>query len=401
MTADSPFFDLGAVLVSLVLLMVVARKSLWVAFAAASSLLGLLTLPVPEFLEVTRRTFSDTSLVVFSIAVGLIPLIGGILETGGLLDALVKGLTLPRRYFIALSPAAMGMLPVPGGALLSAPLVARVGDDIGSDVKAACNVWFRHVLILFYPLGTLLATTKMANVDLYGAVAYTVPLSLLMLASGYQFLLVPIRGRMPGKGRLRISAVAIPFFIILIPPLLHALLLRTAPWVGDEVHLLVSVSAALFVGSRIGKVDRDKFAEAVRRIRPWRYMLLMLGVFYFMYIFEATAVSELIAQSAASPFFLMVVVGCALGLMTGRVNLPIALLVPVLSVSGRGDLGACEFAIMHFAVFIGYVISPVHPCVLVSMQYFDTGYYASVRRLLLPSLICFALVAAVGSYVLT
>jgi hypothetical protein len=400
MTADSPLLDLGAVLVSLLLLMGVARKSLWVAFVAASSLLGVAALPLPDFLEVTRRTFTDPSLVLFSTAVGLIPLIGGILEAGGLIDTLVKGLKLPRRYFISLSPAAMGMLPVPGGALLSAPLVSRVGDDIGGDVKAACNVWFRHVLILVYPLGTLLATTKMANVDLYRAVAYTAPFSLLMLGAGYLFLLVPIRGRMPGEGRLRVSAVAIPFLVILIPPVLHALLREMAPLIWDEVHLLVSVSAALFVGARIGRVDRGKFAKTVRKTKPWRYTLLMLGVFYFMYVFEATDVSELIARSAASPFFLMVVVGCALGLMTGRVTLPVALLVPVLAASGRGDLGALEFAIMHFAIFIGYVISPVHPCVLVSMQYFDTGYLASVRRLLLPSLVCFIPVAAVGGYFL-
>jgi len=62
--------------------------------------------------------------------VAIIPLIGGGLEESGRMAELVSNLRIGRRAFLASSPALLGMLPMPGGALLSAPLVEREGEEV-------------------------------------------------------------------------------------------------------------------------------------------------------------------------------------------------------------------------------------------------------------------------------
>ncbi len=58
-------------------------------------------------------------------------------------------------------PALIGMLPMPGGAIFSAPLVDSVddNDELFSSEKAAVNYWFRHIWEYWWPMypGVILA----------------------------------------------------------------------------------------------------------------------------------------------------------------------------------------------------------------------------------------------------
>jgi len=82
-----------------------------------------------------------------------------------------------------------------------------------------------------------------------------------------------------------------------------------------------------------------------------------------------------------------------LSVVTGRVQLPISILIPIfLATFGADQLTALTFALMYVAVYIGYMISPVHPCVSVSIEFFDTKYKSFAGKLILPSAIGFSLV---------
>ena len=66
-----------------------------------------------------------------------------------------------RRLLYVGLPALVGLLPMPGGALFSAPLVDSVDSEkgIGGTLKAAVNYWFRHIWEYWWPLypGVILA----------------------------------------------------------------------------------------------------------------------------------------------------------------------------------------------------------------------------------------------------
>ena len=126
-------------------------------------------------------------------------------------------------------------------------------------------------------------------------------------------------------------------------------------------------------------------------MKPWKYFLIIIGVFLFLHVFEVSTISGLIAELVFSKTFLIIIVGALLSIVTGRVQLPISILIPIfLATYGAEQLTAMTFALMYVAIYIGYMISPVHPCVSVSIEFFDTNYKDFAGKLILPSLIGFA-----------
>jgi hypothetical protein len=61
---------------------------------------------------------------------------------------------------LVLIPAAIGLVPLPGGALFSAPLVGQSTENSSSpEWKAAVNYWFRHILEYWWPLYPVVIVT--------------------------------------------------------------------------------------------------------------------------------------------------------------------------------------------------------------------------------------------------
>ena len=88
-----------------------------------------------------------------------------------------------KKGFMAFAPALLGMLPMPGGALMSAPLLKKAGKGVPAELKAAANVWFRHIMLLVYPLSpSLIASAKIAGIDLYKGVFSLAPFFVLSIS---------------------------------------------------------------------------------------------------------------------------------------------------------------------------------------------------------------------------
>jgi len=133
--------------VSLVMLLVISRKSLMVSMFVGALILGVFTLSPSELAWQFSSSFVDLSVILLALAVGLIPLIGGGLSQSGQMDDLVSNMRIGKKAFLAFSPALVGMLPMPGGALLSAPLIEKAGEGMPQEKKAGLNVstsciWF-------------------------------------------------------------------------------------------------------------------------------------------------------------------------------------------------------------------------------------------------------------------
>ena len=111
-------------------------------------------------------------------------------------------------------------------------------------------------------------------------------------------------------------------------------------------------------------------------------------MFIFLNVFKASEVPSLIAGLSVSKAVLIVGVGALLGFATGRVQVPVSILVPIyFSKYGASALTPSAFAIIYFSAFMGYVISPVHPCVSVSLEYFKSGFKDFLKILILPTVI--------------
>ena len=385
---------------SIAALMIIGRHGIWRGLLAASFVLATFDLTGSRFIDEAIRTLTDPSILLLALAVALIAVLGGVMEAGGLVEEIVKCLHLGRRPLMAAAPALFGMLPMPGGALLSAPLIERGGGEVAAPVKAASNVWFRHVLLLVYPLGALLATTKMARVDLFVAIVYLLPGFLLVIVLGQVLVLRGVAPGRPFPPPRRRRWPFIPLAIILVAPLLDLTLLLAIPGVLHEATLLVAVTVSLLLAIRSGGLRHADIADVWRRMRPWNFALIILTMFLFLHIFSASRAPGLIAGLDVPRAVLLVWVGALLGFATGRVQVPISIVVPIyLSRYGMDAMGPGVFAIMFFSTFVGYMASPVHPCVVVSLEYFRTRLRDFLRVLVLPTFVALALVFAVAAIV--
>ena len=365
-------------------LVLIARRNLALSMAVAALVLAIFTLDLRGFGEALGVTFADPAVWLLALVVGLIPLIGGVMEISGEMGRLVDNLRIGVRPFLALSPALLGMLPMPGGALLSAPLIERGAGHTAADVKAASNVWFRHALLLVYPLGSaLIASTKMASLTVYEVIPYHAPAFLLMLLLGYLFLLRRADGTLAQSGRFSLAGLLVPLGIILVAPAIDLLLKLLVPLPVTEVGTAAGVASSLALAMAVGRTRPRALGLLFVRMKPWKYALIILAMFAFLNVFKASGAPEGIAALGLPPLVLTVVVGFGLGLITGRIQAPMSIIAPIY-LTAYGTLPPAVFAITFFAVFLGYVLTPIHPCISVSVEYFHTTISAFVRRLAVP-----------------
>ncbi len=368
-------------------LMVFARWKLAFALFAAALLLGAFTFDPPLVAGAAARTVTDPSVVLLAVVVGVIPVIGGLLEQSGQMDALVEHLHVGERAFFMLSPALLGMLPMPGGALLSAPLLARGGTTAISDAdKVAINVWFRHILFFIYPLApALIASAKIAGLDVYRIIFYLIPGFLLTLYIGYGFWVRQLPGREPGEKPVSRESL-LPIAIILLAPAVDLLLHILVEFPVREIPTLIGVVVSLAVAVFTSSFSLREVSRIAREMHALGFAAIIFGMFFFLYVFQVTSIPSRLEHFPLSPHVLCIPVGFLLGFVTGRIQVPVSIIVPIYLMK-FGAMTLPVFAVMYFSVFLGYVISPVHPCVAVSIEYFRISFRQYVRTLALPTLL--------------
>lgn len=372
---------------SLLVLLYVSRINLALGLFGAALTLGIFTSSLQLILDRVYLTFSDPCVVYLSIVVFFMPLIGGILEESGQMDDLVANMRIGKKWFLALSPALLGMLPMPGGALLSAPLVEKGGKEITPSLKASINVWFRHILFLVYPLApALIASARIAELEVYQVIPYLFPALIFSLALGYFFFLKDIQGRMEYQDQFSFNRFIPPIAIILTAPSVDLTLKIFSDFKVPEIATLMGVLASLGVGLFWGRIRLKKLFQIGKAMAPWKFALIIFGMFTFLNIFTTSGVPQLIADIKMPLVALCVLGGYLLGVITGRIQAPMSILVPIY-LARFGNMTPLVFSFTFFSVFLGYCVSPIHPCVSVSIEYFKTSIRKLIITLVPPTLL--------------
>lgn len=98
--------------------------------------------------------------------------------------------------------------------------------------------------------------------------------------------------------------------------------------------------------------------------------------------------SAIIAKIAISKSFTIVFIAAFLGFVTGRVQMSFAIVLPIFySRFGTDAMSYLLFAIMFFSTFMGYIVSPIHPCVSVSLEFFGSSLKGFYKKLFWPAFI--------------
>ena len=322
-----------------------------------------------------------------------------------------------KKLLLAGLPALVGLLPMPGGALFSAPLVASVDsqNDLPSPHKAAVNYWFRHIWEYWWPLypGVLLAV-KYAGIPAWLFYLVQMPFTVAAIAGGYFFILRGIKqnGSAPAKtSGLDVSAAAStlsPIGLLVAVSVIGSMALPLAGVAGDLsslISMLAGLTLALLLVFKNNGPAFKKSLHLLREKNTGHMMLLVLGIQVFSAILkcplDASPAHTLVYQMhrefmsmgipilmvmALIPFISGAVTGVAFGFVGASFPIVFALLgsAPPLHVA----IAATTFA--YGCGYLGMILSPVHVCLVVTNEYFNTKLFSVYRYIVGPALVVFA-----------
>ena len=119
-------------------------------------------------------------------------------------------------------PAVYGLMPVPGGALFSAPTIDEEGNKfkLNKNQKNFLNVWFRHIWFPIYPISSamiLITSVKFANFDISVLILVNVPAFITSILIGFAYLKKFIK---KAPKQMEIPKKDYSGLVYLIPPIL-------------------------------------------------------------------------------------------------------------------------------------------------------------------------------------
>lgn len=379
-------------LLVLVLILVFSKYELSIVLSLGALLFAILT-QIDIFASLISL-FTDLSIILLAIAVAIIPILGGIMEESGLISELVQKMKVSKKISMMVIPAIFGLLPVAGGALMSAPILDQIEKDLDVNRKVAINVWFRHVLILIYPISSaMIVASVLAKISLYLIFISLLPPFILLVFIGYLILVRNVKTNEVSSERdlMRVFRNMIP---IIIAPIIDFIGRTFFNIIIPEIFLLIGLMISLIIALLFAHMRITNIKKIAKKMKIWRFPLLILSMFWFLEVFIRSGVAEEIGKLNLS-FILFLLFGFFLGFATGRIQLPLSILIPIYLIQFTiTTMPLIELIFLYCSVFLGYLITPIHPCVAYSTNYFETNYKNIIKFLALPAFICYAILLA-------
>ena len=328
----------------------------------------------------------------------LITFLGEMLRSTLQMEGLIRALSdlfVDRRWLLALMPMLIGLLPMVGGAMFSAPMVkeASQGLNISRERQTYVNYWFRHAWETIFPLyPSLVLAAGLMGVPAQTLTVTQWPLFLTTVAGGVLFGLLGIRRAQaaddasPGRGETLL------LLFRSIWPILLVLGLSIVLGVDLILSLLVTI-AALIAVHRPGL----RRLLVLARGMPLGTVPIIFGAMIFRRVLESSHAVEAVSQSLASLGIPLPVIVFAVplvaGLLTGLAVAAFAIGFPIVFPLCGPDLVGNGYGLLAYAGgYVGLMISPVHLCLSLTRAYFKAEWGGIYRRLL-PAALLIALTA--------
>jgi len=349
-----------------------------------------------DILQSLINVVTNLSVLSLIIIMTLIPILGGIMEESGLMIEMIQKMRISRKSSLMMIPALFGLLPVPGGALMSAPIVQQIDPEADANQKVAINVWYRHMLIMIYPLSSsLIIASILTDINLYILVLGLLPGLIVMWLIGYITLVKNI-SPFPEQGERDLKRAFHNLIPILVAPIIDFIGRTFFDMPVPELFLLGGLVLSIWLALRFGKMKFSSVKLISKKMRIWRFPLIIFAMFMFLEVFVLSGAREEIASVNLS-VFLLIIIGFFLGFGTGRIQIPISILIQVYLAQFLGiTMPLLDFIFIYTASFLGYLLTPIHPCVAYSTEYFETNFIKAVKILGKPILISFVLL--IGLY---
>ena len=308
----------------------------------------------------------------------------------GMVEALSRMFS-SRRFTLAVMPAFLGLLPSIGGARFSAPIVeeASKGFEVKPEDKAAINFWFRHIFEFSSPLvpGMILAC-GIAGVKVGDLIVHLGYLTIDAFILGWIFMVRGLKQTDNIKKEISVEEAKRHNvdFILALTPVIANVTLMVAFGLQASVSMVIVVLAMIPVLMAFNRhvSIKEIFVGAL----DWKMFANVICILTFIQLLDQTGVlAQLVAAFEASPLPVPVIIGILsfiIGLLTGISQGHVAIMMPIVAGLSMGDLDLVGVA-MVFGV-AGQMITPTHLCFTITVDYFKSDFFKTLKLVLLAQI---------------
>jgi hypothetical protein len=356
---------------------------------------------------VLEGLFSQQSVFLLIIVITILVFSGTLGATGQIERIIDRFRTIvgESRLTLVTFPALIGLLPMPGGAMFSAPMVehAAARANLSPERTTIANYWFRHIWEYWFPIypGVILALT-LADAPTGPFILMQLPMTLCSLIIGYVFIL---RGIHMGEKRKRdYSRQALAAFIRELTPILivvvavalldplAAIVTRALQTDSILLRRLPVLLGLIFGGAwlflRRGLTWRVVGALTLKR-NTMEMAFLALGVTLFQAILKHSGAVVVLRDEFTAwhvPLLLVIcllpfVAGLVVGLVFGLIGCSFPVVVMLLSTMPVEERLPYYCLAFSFG-YVGMMLSPVHLCLVLTNEYFKASLLRVYRHLI-------------------
>ncbi len=336
----------------------------------------------------------------------------------GTMKALVQAVRsrVSQRNAMAILPAVIGLLPMPGGAIFSAPMVDDCDESKSIDplLKTKINYWFRHIWEYWWPIyPAVLLAIELTGLPMWQFILMLLPMSILSVFAGWFFLLRRIES-VPVKDDKKRDPASLNHILSLVSPILliigvyAAIRLSVPKDVGLNKYLPMAIG--LVLAQVILQIQRPLKRRALLDIflskRSTALVVLVIAVRTYGAFVEARLPDGTLMMnhvnaelsSTGIPVVLVLmaipfICGVTTGLAIAFVGASFPIVLAMIDTGNPTQLIATTILAYCFG-YMGILMSPVHVCLIVTNKHFETGLGASLLRLLRPAAVVLCVATA-------
>ncbi len=362
-----------------------------------------------QWAEHALAIFSDVSILTVWAVVVLVLSLSSLMESTGqaerFMAPLSKKITSPRIRMVFF-PILIGLLPMPGGAVFSAPMINAVAKELPmpEQGKSLINYWFRHTAEMTWPLyPAMILAAGFGGFTTPELALWTSPMSVVYFGLGWFFFVrqhnmptTPAHDTLSiQKGLWReIFWQGAPLVIAIGGALFfEALFALFLPQYPLDYGVIVAIFLAVIFCLYQNHQGPSAFVRTITKpsVRAMIFIVGALGVFKNV-LTEGGIVQQLISNDGglyalwASVIFLPMIIGALTGIMMAAVGSVFPLILALVEASQAGSpLPWMMLGLV--SALAGAMMSPLHICFVLSCQYFNVGLPSSVKKVIAPGLL--------------
>jgi hypothetical protein len=376
--------------------------NLGIALTATALFLAALALDWTTIPSVIYETTVDLPTISVVLATFGIMLLSQLYKETGIINTLSESigrLINNPKIVLCVLPAVIGLLPVAGGALMSAPLVDTEAEKLGlkPDKKAYVNLWFRHTIFPVYPLSPPVITTALlTGVAIPLIILRQIPVVVVMVIIGYVIGFWKIskvkNGTETGLKADRNSDFK--NFMISFSPILTTIVIAILLGLsgldkfllGFEVVLAILIGLAIMIA--LSKINFPVFTRPFKTWGIYGITLAAYGAFLLRNIMVKAGISAVfssfVTSGSVNLILFLTVAPAVLGLLTGSPQGGVAVSVSILSGILSLPFATKVAALVYISAYLGYTIAPTHLCFTFTADYFKCSL-GKMYKYVLPS----------------